>query len=78
MKRKSAYKMPVANITDQQHTLKFIRKHKWIELTASNHWFTALIPGFTPPVIVVGMMEVAQCLQQISICKMYDKVMEGH
>ena len=52
---KNAYKIPVANITasiDQQH--KSDTPTKWTELTAADHWFTALVPGSSPPVVVGG------------------------
>ena len=50
-----AYKIPVANITasnDQQH--KSDTSTKWTELTADDHWDTALVPNSSPPVIVGG------------------------
>ena len=52
---KSAYKIPVANITAsiyQQHNSD--TPTKWTELTAADHWETALIPSSSPPVVVVG------------------------
>ena len=52
---KSAYKIPVANITasiDQQHNSD--TPTKWTELTAADHWYTALIPSSSPPVVVGG------------------------
>ena len=48
---KNAYKIPVANITasiDQKHSTK------WTKLTAADHYFTALVPSSSPPVIVSG------------------------
>ena len=50
-----AYKIPVANITasiDQQHNSD--TPTKWTELTAANHWCTALVPSSSPPVVVGG------------------------
>ena len=50
---KSAYKMPVTNITssiDQQHDSD--TPTKWTELTAADHWWTALVPSSSPPVVV--------------------------
>ena len=52
---KSAYKIPVANITvsiDQQHNSD--TPTKWTELTATDHWDTALVPSSSPPVVVGG------------------------
>ena len=52
---KSAYKIPVANITasgDQQH--KNDTPTKWTELTEIDHWCTALVPSSSPPVVVGG------------------------
>ena len=52
---KSAYKIPVANITasgDQQHNSD--TPTKWTELTAADHWCTALVPSSSPPVVVGG------------------------
>ena len=50
-----AYKIPVANITasiDQQHNSD--TPTKWTELTAADHWGTALVPSSSPPVVVGG------------------------
>ena len=50
---KDAYKIPVANITasiDQEHNSD--TPTKWTELTAADHWFTALVPSSSPPVVV--------------------------
>ena len=52
---KSAYKIPVANITasgDQQHNSD--TPTKWTELTSADHWNTALVPSSSPPVVVGG------------------------
>ena len=52
---KSAYKIPIANITasiDQQHNSN--TPTKWTELTAADHWVTALVPSSSPPVVVGG------------------------
>jgi len=49
---KSAYKIPVTNITvsvDQQHN--FDTPTKWTELTAADHFWTALVPSLSPPVV---------------------------
>ena len=52
---KSAYKIPVANITasiDQQHNSD--TPTKWTELTLSDYWCTALVSNSSPPVVVGG------------------------
>ena len=52
---KRAYKIPVANITasiDQQHNSD--TPTKWTELTAADHFYTALVPSSSPPVVVGG------------------------
>ena len=53
---KSAYKIPVAKITasiDQQHNSH--TPTKWTELTAVDHYCTALVPSLSPPVVVGGL-----------------------
>ena len=55
MRYKSAYKIPVANITaslDQHHNSN--TPTKWTKLTAADHWYTALVPSSSPPVVVGG------------------------
>ena len=49
-----SYKIPVANITsiDQRHNSN--TPTKWTELTASDHYYTALVPSSSPPVVVRG------------------------
>ena len=54
---KSAYKLeiPVANITascDQQYNSD--TTIKWTTLAAADHWYTALVPSSSPPVVVGG------------------------
>ena len=52
---KGAYKIPVANITasvDQQHNSDTPTKFEWTELTAADHWWIALVPSSSPPVVV--------------------------
>ena len=52
---KGTYKIPVTNITatiDEQHNSD--TPTKWNELTAADHWCTALVPSSSPPVIVGG------------------------
>ena len=66
-----AYKIPVANITtsnDQQHNND--TPTKWIELTASDHWYTALVPSSSPPV-VIGGQDKTGTIPTVDI-KMYD------
>ena len=71
MKRNiSAYKIPVANITasiDQQHNSD--TPTKWTELTAADHWQTALVPSSSPPVVVGGQDTTSTPTADI---KMYD------
>ena len=64
----AAYKIPVANITsiDQQHNSD--TPTKWTELT--DHWFTALVPSSSPPV-VVGGNDTTNTITTADI-KMYD------
>ena len=48
-----AYKISVANITATQlHNSD--APSKWTELTAADHWCTALVPSSSPPVVVGG------------------------
>ena len=50
-----AYKIPVANITaliDQQHNRN--TPTKWTVLTITDHWYPALVPNSSPPVVVAG------------------------
>ena len=64
------YKIPVANITasiSQQHNSD--TPTKWIELTAVDHWRTALVPSSSPPVVVGGQDTTATPTADI---KMYD------
>ena len=68
---KGAYKIPVANITasvDQQHNSD--TPTKWTELTAVDHWCTALVPSSSPPVIVGGY-DATNTISTADI-KMYD------
>ena len=67
---KGAYKIPVANITapiDQQHNSD--TPTKWTELTAADHWGTALVPSSSPPVVVGGQDTTGTPTADI---KMYD------
>ena len=64
-------KIPVANITasiNQQHNSD--TPTKWAELTAADHWDTALVPSSSPPV-VVGGTDVTATIPTADI-KMYD------
>ena len=66
----NAYNIPVATITasiDQQHNSD--TPTKWTELTTTDHWDTALVPGSSPPVVVGGDDEDCQPTADI---KMYD------
>ena len=54
-RQKSAYKMPVTNITSSNHPkLNSGTYTEWTELTATNYWFTGLVPSSSPPVVVGG------------------------
>ena len=72
MKReRSTHKISVANITasiDQQHNSD--TPTKWTELTAADHWGTALVPSSSPPV-VVGGQDTTDPIPTADI-KMYD------
>ena len=55
MRYNGVYKIPVATIAasiDQQHNSDTLTK--WTELTAADHWFTALVPSSSPPVVISG------------------------
>ena len=53
---KNAYKIPVTNITSStDQTQNSDMQTKWTKLTATDHWYTALIPSSSPPVIVGGV-----------------------
>ena len=70
---KGAYKIPVANITasiDQQHNSD--TPTKWTELTAADHWWTALVPSSSPPVVVGGENTTGTILTADMDIKMYD------
>ena len=66
-----AYKIPVAHMRssiDQQHNSD--TPTKWIELTAADHWYTALVHSSSPPVVVGG--EDTTGTIPIADIKMYD------
>ena len=53
--RKGVYRLPFATITasvDGQHNS--VTSSRWTELSAVTHFYTALVPGSSPPVIVGG------------------------
>ena len=65
-----AYKIPVARIVasiDQAD--KSDISAKWIELTVTDHWRTAIIPSSSPPVVVGGDDKTGTITSDI---KMYD------
>ena len=65
-----AYKILVANITasgDQQHNSD--TPTKWTKLTAADHWYTALVPSSSSPVVVGGQDSTGTTTADI---KMYD------
>jgi len=67
-----AYKIPVANITsiDQQYNSDTFTK--WTELTAVDHWYTALVPSSSPPVVVGGESQTSEGGITTAGIKMYD------
>ena len=70
---KGACKIPVANITasiDQQHNSN--TPTKWTELTAADHYCTALVPSSSPPVVVGGDDTTGTIILPIADIKMYD------
>ena len=70
---KNAYKIPVANITasiDQQHNSD--TPTKWTELTAADHYCTALVPSSSPPVVVGGIDKTGRGTIPTADIKMYD------
>ena len=69
---KGAYKIPVANITsiNQQHNS--YTSTKWTELTAADHWCTALVPSSSPPVVVGGRDHTSDGGTPTADIKMYD------
>ena len=69
MRCRSAYKIPVANITtsiDQQHNSD--TPTKWAELTVADHWCTALVPSLSPPMVVGGHDTTYKPTADISRC----------
>jgi len=70
-RNKNAYKIPVDDITrsgDQQQTSD--TPTKWIAMTNATHWYTALVPSLSPPVVVGG--EDQSGTTATSDIKMYD------
>ena len=70
---KSAYKIPVTTITasgDHQHNSD--TPTKWNELTATDHWYTALVSSSSPPVVVGGNDRSDKGGTTTSDIKMYD------
>ena len=68
---KSTYKIPVTNITvsvDQQYNID--APTKWTELTAADHWKTALVLSLSPPVVVGG--NDTTCTIPTADIKMFD------
>ena len=54
---KNVYKIPLTNIMasiDERHTYSIRTSAKWTELTAADHYFTALVPSSSPSVVVGG------------------------
>ena len=71
----NAYKIPVANITasgDQQHNWYWYTPTKWTKLTAADHWWTALVPSSSTPVVVGGKDHSDKGGVATADIKMYD------
>ena len=47
---KEAYRLPVASITEQQYNIGTTTK--WTKLATADHWFTAIVPNSSPPVVL--------------------------
>ena len=66
---KGAYKIPVANITasiDQQHNS--YTPTKWTELTAADHYFSAVVPSSSPSLVVGGQDNINTPTADIKMC----------
>ena len=48
---RNCYKIPVSNIIASTYKYTFA---KWTELTATDHYFAAIVPSSSPPVVVGG------------------------
>ena len=53
IRKKGAYKIPVANITTPMNH-KLFKPTKWSKLSATDHLYTDLVPSSSPPVVVGG------------------------
>ena len=68
-----ACKIPVANITasgSQQHNWYWYTPTKWTELTTTDHWYTAVVPSSSSPVVVGGQDTTG--ITTTADIKMYD------
>ena len=68
-----AYKIPIANIIasiDQQHNSD--APTKWTEVIAADHFYTALVPSSSPPVVVGGRDHSDKGAMPTGDIKMYD------
>ena len=70
--RRDGYKISVDNITsiDQHHNSD--TPIKWTELTAVDHYFIALVPSSSPPVVVGGRDHIDDGGTPTTDIKMYD------
>ena len=67
------YKIPVAIITMSIHKApNSDTPTKWTELTAADHWHTALVPSSSPPVVVGGEDNSDKGGTSTADIKMYD------
>jgi len=70
---KNAYKVPIVDITTS-----IVQKHnsdtltKWTELSAADHWCTALVPSSSAPVVVGGKHGISEGDTPTTDIKMYD------
>ena len=70
---KGAYKIPVTNITASiDGPRNSNTSTKWTELTEADHYFTALVPGSSPPVVVGGKDHSDKGGASTADIKMYD------
>ena len=68
-----SYKIPIADITDDQQknsSKSNKKKIKWTTITSATHWSTALVPNSFPPMVVGGQNYNGAPTSDI---KMYDE-----
>ena len=70
LRNKNVYKIPFTNIVasiDERRTYSICTSTKWTELTAVDHYFTALVPSSSPSVVVGGHDRIAIATADIKI-----------